>query len=134
MAESEAINTAVTQVAFLAATMAVMTLREVDVGPTSGASMASVGEACRYRHDRPALRQPSFDCSGPDKYVALLSFQIKVTNILQTKTHELNDEWKVLTKNWLGREGLYLKQTSTNAKKEACKTAEGLFVTLCITV
>ena len=84
MAESEAIQTAVMQVA----TLVVMVLREAYVGPTSGASMANAGEAFKHRYGRPALRQPSFDWSGPDKYVEQLSFEMEITNILQTKTYE----------------------------------------------
>ena len=56
MTESGAIQTAIIQVAIKAATVAVMVLREADAGPTSGTSMANVGEACRHRHDGPALR------------------------------------------------------------------------------
>ena len=35
-----------------------------------------------------------------------------------------------IIKNWLGREGLQLMKTLTNAEKEACKSATGLFIVL----
>ena len=56
MAELEAIQTAVTQVVIQVATVAVMMLRKADAGPTSGTSTANVGQACRYRHNRPVLQ------------------------------------------------------------------------------
>ena len=83
------------QLAIQAATAAVMKLREADTGTTSGTSMANVGEAHRHRYSRPALMQPSFNWNAPDKYVELLSFEMDVLNILQTKTYELNDKEKV---------------------------------------
>ena len=46
---------------------------------------------------------------------------MEVTNILQTRPYELNDEEKVpVMKSWLGREGLQLIQTHTSSEKEAC--------------
>ena len=55
-------------------------------------------------------------------YVELLNFEIEVTNILQTRTYELNDEVKVpIIKNWLGKGGLQLIQTFTNSQKRHAK-------------
>ena len=89
MVESEAIQTTVMQVTIQAATAVVMMLREADVRPTLGNSMANEGEAHRHRHGRPALIQPSFDWNIWDKDIELLSFEIKVMNIPQNKAYEL---------------------------------------------
>ena len=56
MAESEKIQAGVMHVAIQVATVILMALREGDAGPTSGASTANVGEACRHRHGKPALK------------------------------------------------------------------------------
>ena len=61
MAESEAIQAEVTQVAIWAAAAAVKVVREADTRLTSGTTIASTGETFRHRHGRPVLRQPSFD-------------------------------------------------------------------------
>ena len=87
MAETEAIQTTVMQVAIQAATVAVTMLR-ADAGAASGASMANEREAYKQRHGQPPLRQPSFDWNAPDKHVELLSFEVEVINILYTKMYE----------------------------------------------
>ena len=67
--------------------------------------MVNSGEACKHRHGGPALRQPSLKWHAPHKQVKLLSFEMEVSNILQTKTYELNEEDEVpIIKKWLGRE------------------------------
>ena len=43
------------------ATEVLMALTEADTGPTKGTNMANLGEMYKYRHGRPALRQPAFD-------------------------------------------------------------------------
>ena len=53
------------------------------------------GDVHRQRHDGPTLRQPSFNWNAPDKYVELLSFEMKVTNIPLTKKYKLNGEENV---------------------------------------
>ena len=64
-------------------------------------------------------RKPSFNCSTHDRYTELINFEMEVTNILEMKAYELNDEEKVtVIKNWLGRKGLQLIKTFTNKKKE----------------
>ena len=51
--------------------------------------------------------------------------------MLQAKMYKLTEEEKIPgIKNLFGREGLQLIQSYTNSKKEACKTAEGLFYIL----
>ena len=127
MAESEAIQTAVTQVAIQAATVAVV-LREADTGPTSGAIMANAGEACRQKHGRPALKQPLFNEKAPGKYAELLSFEMKVTNILQTRTYKLNDERESpYHKNVLGRKELQLIQSFTSSEKRHARQQKDCF-------
>ena len=107
MAESETIQTAVTQVSIQAAMAVVMVMKEADAGPASGANTISSGEADRYRCGSPALGQLSFNWNAQDKYTELLSFKMDVMHILQTKTDKLNEEEKVpIIRNWLGREGL----------------------------
>ena len=86
MAESEAIQTAIMHVDILAATVAVIALKEADTEPTSGASTTNAEEVHRPGHGRPALRQPSFDWKAPDKYVELLNFEIEITNKLKIRT------------------------------------------------
>ena len=128
MAESEAVQTVVTQVAIQAVTVAVMALRETDTEPPVGTSAVGSGEACRYRHDKPALKQPSCNWNVSDKYVELLSFEMEVMNILQTKTNELIEGEKVpIIKSWLGRDGWQLILTYTDSEKEAYDRVEGLF-------
>ena len=53
---------------------------------------------------------------------------MEVANVLQAEASDLSKKGKVsMLKNWLGREGLFFIQTPTNAEKEACKSATGLF-------
>ena len=90
-----------------AATAKVMAMREVDAGPTAGTNMANSVEACWHRHGGLTLRKPSFNWNTPDKYIALSGFEREVTNILHTKTYELNEEEKVpIIKNSLRRKQL----------------------------
>ena len=79
-------------VASKTATAAMMVLREPDTGLTSGAITANVAEAHRPRNSGPMLRQTSFHWKALDKYVEILSFEMKVTNMLQVRTYKLNDE------------------------------------------
>ena len=95
MAESEAIQTAITQVAIQLVTAAVMALREAETGPASGSSTANAEEVHRPRYGGPTLPQWSFNWKTPNKYVGLLNFEMDVTNTLQTRIYELHDEEKV---------------------------------------
>ena len=81
--------------AIQAATVGVMALKEADTGPTSDVNMASVGEAHIPRHGRPAVRLPAFHWKASDKYTELLNFEREITNILQTRAYEYNNEEKV---------------------------------------
>ena len=56
----------VTQAAIKAEMALVIGTREADV------NTASSIEACRQRHGRPALKQPSFNWNAPDKFIELL--------------------------------------------------------------
>ena len=56
MTESEAIQTAIIQVAIKAAIAAVMTLKEAHTGLILGISTGNMGEVHRPRHYRPTLR------------------------------------------------------------------------------
>ena len=89
MAESKTILSVVTQVVILAAMAMVMLIRESDAGPVSGMNTASVGEAHRQRHGWLAVKQLVYNWNAPDKYAEFLSFEIKVVNVVQTKTYEL---------------------------------------------
>ena len=56
MAESETIQTVVTQVTIQAVMAAVMAMSEADAGTTPGTNAFSLGETHRQRHVRPDLR------------------------------------------------------------------------------
>ena len=78
-----------------------------------------------------ASSETAINSNAPDKYTELLSFEMEVTNILQTKTYELTEEeTPLIIKNWLVREGLHLLLTFTNSEKKAYKTVDGLLSTL----
>ena len=131
MAESEAVHPVVMQVAIQAALAAVMVLQEAVSGSTSGPNMVNSGEAHKHRYGRPALRKAFFNYFAPVRYAELLSFEMGVTNILQTNTCKLTKEEKVsIVKNWLGREGLQLIQIFNNSEKEVSKSAERMFTRL----
>ena len=131
MLESEAIQSVFTQAAVQAATAMVMAMREAGTGPISGTNTSSSKEAHRQRYDRPDLEQLSFNCNAPDRYAELLNFKMEVTNILQIKTYKVTDEENIpIIKNWLGRVGIQLIQTSMNTDKETCRTLKGLFSTI----
>ena len=57
-----------------------MVMREADAGIVSGATTASLEEACRQRN------------TAPDKYEALLSFKMEVTKIFHAKMYEFTEE------------------------------------------
>ena len=55
-----------------------------------------------------------------DKYVELLTFEMEVTNILQAKTYELNEEGYVpLIKKLVRQRGPPTFKTLTSTKREA---------------
>ena len=62
----------VTQAAIKAEMALVMGTRETDAAPIPDANTAISIEACRQRHGRPALKQPSFNWNAPDKFIELL--------------------------------------------------------------
>ena len=74
------------------------------------------------------LSQPAFDWKVPERYVELSNFEMEVSNVLQAKAYDPDDEEEVpIIKNWLCREELQFIQTLTIAEKEACKSTTGLF-------
>ena len=120
MVESETIKTVITHAAIQEATAVVKVMREVDTGHISDANTtSSMWEVCRQRQARPALKQLSFNWNAPDKYIELLSFEMEITNLLQTKMYEWTEEEKVPTiKKLLGRECLQLIQIFTDLEIE----------------
>ena len=103
-----------------------MAIREADAGTTPSTNVVSLEEAHRHGHGGPVLVQPSFNWNTTDRFAELLSYEMEVRNILLTMTYELGEEEKVKTiKNWLGREGLQLKQTFISSDTEACRIEEG---------
>ena len=78
--------------------------------------------------DRPVMKQPMFDWSSTDKYAELRNFKIEVKNMFQTSSIS-QAERVAITKNWLGRQGLKLLETPTQAEQEKCITVS-LFETL----
>ena len=132
MAESEGIQSVVTQMAIQVAMAAVMVLTEVDAGSIL-TSAASLRETCRQTHGGPALKLSAFSWTAPDRYVEFLNFEMEVINILKTKMYKVNTEEKVtIITNWLGREVTVplLIKIFLNTEKEACKTAKGLCSTI----
>ena len=110
-----------------AATAVVIVLREVDVGTSSGTSTASLREARGQRHGGLGLKQPSVDTNVADRYVELLNFEMKVTNIPQAKTYELKEDEKVpILKKLVRQRGSPTHQNF----HEAGKMVRGLFATL----
>ena len=99
MAESEAtqalVNQAAIKAAITAAMALVMVLGEAGVGPRSAENTISPREVHRQRHGSPALKQLLLNWNATEKYVELLNFEMEVTNILQMKACELNEEGKV---------------------------------------
>ena len=81
----------------------------MDAGSRLATDTASPRESQRQRHGGPALEQPALNWEAQEKYVELYILKYEVTNTLQTKRYQPNDEERVpLIKNWLGREGLQL--------------------------
>ena len=117
MPEFKAIHPAIMQVVIQTATVAAIALKKVDTEPTPDTSTANTGEVQRYRHDRPLLRQPTFNSKAPDRYIELF-FSMEVTAMLQTRAYKKNDEKEIYHQKWLGRERLKLTQKFTNSKKK----------------
>ena len=95
MEECEAIQVTVNQAVTQGATAVVKVLREGDAGPNQAQVVQVKGRWQRQRHGRPALKQHLFSWNATDMYLELINFEMKVTNILQTKTYELTEEEKV---------------------------------------
>ena len=78
---------------------------------------------------RPAMKQPSFNWEADNKYSELKAFRLEVSNIL-TMYNTPQTEQLAIIKNWLGRKHLQFIESLTHAKKDTCRTLEGLFKTL----
>ena len=77
----------------------------------------------------PLMRQPTFNWGSIDKCADLRNFRIQAKNMFQN--YNINQSERVpIIKNWLGRQGLQLLETLTQAAEEACHDEEGLFGTL----
>ena len=75
------------------------------------------------------MKQTTFNWDTDDKYNELKNFRLEVYNVF--KSYDMPDVEKMaLIKNWLGRKGLQLLETLTQAEKEKCEMSEGLFKTL----
>ena len=75
------------------------------------------------------LSQQTFDWKVPDRYVELFHFEMEIANVLQVKTHDLNDKENVtIIKTWLGREEFQFIQTLTlkkiHAKMQDCSMCQ----------
>ena len=89
-------------------------IKEIVIQPAVKAAMVSQ----RWRQARPILVKPAFNQAALDNYFKLtMKFEMKVTNILETKVYELPEEKKVqLIKDWLGWKDLQLTQTFIHEK------------------
>ena len=116
------------QIAIQAATAEVRVMREADMPAELQTSRSLPEEQHRPRQAVPMLSQSAFDWEVPDRYVEILNFEMKVTNVLQAKVCDLSDKEKVpIIENQLDKEELQIIQTLTNAEKETCNSTTGLF-------
>ena len=127
MVNSEEIKTVIKQAAIKAAKLAVRAMREADP-PVEPHTRRSIPEEKHRPKTRPMLSKPVFNWKAPDRYVELLHFAVEVTNMLQAKVYELNEEERVvIIKNWSGRVGLQFMQTLTHVETETWKSTTALF-------
>ena len=62
---------------------------------------------------------PQCNWDAQNMYMKLLNFKLKVTPIIETRAHEINDEEKVpVVKTWLGSESVLLIETFSQEEKE----------------
>ena len=97
MADSACIKEIVNQAAVHAATLVMMAFRDTQTGPQP-ATLQNQWKTQRQRNGGLALEKPRFNCDMLDRYVGLLNFQLEVTNILETRTYEINDEERIPVK------------------------------------
>ena len=127
MAESEGIQEVINQGAIQEATVVMMVLIGMNVGPHP-APTASLREPQWQRHSGLALEKPLFNWNVQERCVELLNFEKEVMNILETKAYELTDDGNVpVIQNWLGQECFQLIKMFMNEEKEKCKMVKGLF-------
>ena len=95
MGNSEDMQAVIMQPTIQAAMVAVEVMRGSDLTIESHTRRNSPEETQRPRQAGPLLRQPKFDWKVPDWYVELLNLEMDVSNILQMKMYNLNNEEKV---------------------------------------
>ena len=75
------------------------------------------------------MKQTTFNWDTEDTCNELKNFRSEVNNVL--KSYNIPDIEKIaIIKNWLGRKGLQLLETLTQAEQDKCKTTKELFITL----
>ena len=110
MADSEIIKEIANHVAVQAATVVIMAFRDTYTGPWH-ATIPNQHENQRQRNRGLVLEKVQFNCDLSDSYVELLNFQLKVSNILETRTYKINDEERMpFVRNWQGQQGLLLNK------------------------
>ena len=120
----------VNQVVGQTATVVMMAFRDTETGLLP-ATMQNLWETQRQRNEGLVLGKPWFNWDMPDRFVKLLNFQLKMTNILEIRAYEINDEDRIpVIKNWLGQEVLLLMETFMQEEKDKCKVMKGLFSVL----
>ena len=77
------------QTAIQGTIVAMIAFRDTDAG-TQQAPTASHRELQGKRHGVPVLDNPSFNWDAENRHVKLKSFEMEVTNILETKVYELS--------------------------------------------
>ena len=74
------------------------------------------------------LKQLTFDWNSKDKYKKLRNFILQVKNMFQNNRMSQTKRVPII-KNLLGKQGLQLLESHTQAEQEVCNTEEGLFET-----
>ena len=104
MAESEGIKGILNKVAIQVTTAVMMAFRNMDAG-TQPTTTANYRELQRQMCSRPIVEKPLFNWDAKDRYVELVTFDMEVMSILQTRAYELTDEEKVPVIKKLARSG-----------------------------
>ena len=112
MADFKSIREIVNQVTVQAATVVMIVFRDTETGPQR-ATAPNQQERQRKRHRGPILERPN-STGRCIQVCQLLTFEVEVTNILETKAYEICGEEKgPVIKIWPGQEGLLLIETFT---------------------
>ena len=120
----------VNQKAVQTATAVMMTFRDTETGP-SLTTTQNQWKNQRWGNRRLVMEKLRFNWDMPDRHVQLLNFQLEVTDILETKVYEINDDERIpVIKNWLGSEGLLIMKAFMQEEMEKYNTIKGLFLVL----